>query len=50
MKDLAVKIVPKKAVEDDDIPNDIKQLGELTQSMLKNYTTDSVETCNASTD
>lgn len=50
IKDLAVKIVPKKAVEDDDIPNDIKQLGELTQSMLKNYTTDSVETCNTSTD
>lgn len=46
IKDFVVKIVLKKVVEDEDIFNDIKQLGELIQILLKNYKRDLMEICN----
>ncbi|XP_062589229.1 uncharacterized protein LOC134250886 [Saccostrea cucullata] len=43
IKDLSVKIVPREAQEDEDIPNDIKQLGELAVKMLKNHQTNTTK-------
>ncbi|XP_078341994.1 uncharacterized protein LOC111105682 isoform X2 [Crassostrea virginica] len=48
IKDLAVKIVPKDAVDDEDIPNDIRHLGELTFTMLRNNKRNSTDTSNTS--
>ncbi|XP_061178746.1 uncharacterized protein LOC133187405 [Saccostrea echinata] len=44
IKDLSVKIAPREAEADEDIPNDIKQLGEITLKMLKNHQSDSKDT------
>ena len=48
IKDVAVKIVPKDAVDDEDIPNDIRHLGELTFTMLRNNKRSSTDTSNTS--
>ena len=48
IKDVAVKIVPKDAVDDEDIPNDIRHLGELTFTMLRNNKRNSTDTSNTS--
>ncbi|XP_061178754.1 uncharacterized protein LOC133187411 [Saccostrea echinata] len=37
IEDVYVRTVPKDAEEDEDIPKDIKQLGEITLKMLRNY-------------